>query len=91
MKEDYTSTVIVDNKNSVRGMKPYGVNTRIVYALCTRGLGHAGLEKCCMIMNISKPMTVDAISNKFRDSVKFIADLSMKNAADKLQRLVANR
>ena len=48
------------------------------------GLGHAGLEK-----NIPKPMTVvnfDAISNKVRDSVKVIADLSMKNAADELQR-----
>ena len=75
-------------------MKPYEVNTRIVYALRICGLGHAGLEKFCMIMNIPKPMTVanfDAISNKVRDSVKFIADLSMKNAADELQRLIANR
>ena len=88
-KEDYTSKVIVDNKNSVRGMKPCEVNTRIVYALRTCGLGHAGLEKFCMIMNIPKPMTVvnfDAISNKVRDSVKVIADFSMKNAADELQR-----
>ena len=75
-------------------MKPYEVNTRIMYALRTCGLGHAGLEKFCMIMNIPKPMTVvnfDAISNKVRDSVKVIADFSMKNAADELQRLIANR
>ena len=75
--------VIFDNKNSVRGMKPYEVNTRIVYALRTCGLGHAGLEKSCMIMII---MNFNAISNKFRDFVKFIADLSMKNAADESQR-----
>ena len=70
-------------------MKPYEVSTRIVYALCTCGLGHAELERFCMIMNIPKPMTVvdfDAISNKVRDSVKVIADFSMKNDADELQR-----
>ena len=70
-----------------RGMKSFEVNYRIVYALRTVGLGHKGLEKFCMIMNIQKPLTpvnFDTISNKIRDAAKVVANNSMNNAANEL-------
>ena len=81
VKEEYTFKAIVDD--SSKGIKP--INTGMVYALRACGLGHAGLEKFTCIMKMPKPM-FDNISNKIRDSAKFIADLSMNNAANEMRK-----
>ena len=58
VKEKYTSKTTVDDSNSSNAMKPFEVNTRMVYALYTCDMGHAGLETFTCIMNMHKPMTV---------------------------------
>ena len=87
VKNNYMSKTNVDDVNTSKGMKPFEVNTRMVYALRTCGLGHKGLEKMCCIMNMPKPMTItnfDKISNKVRDAAKDIAEVSMNASAAEL-------
>ena len=87
VKNNYMSKTNVDDVNTSKGMKPFEVNTRMVYALRTCGLGHKGLEKMCCIVNMPKPMTItnfDKISNKVRDAAKDIAEVSMNASAAEL-------
>ena len=89
-KENYTPKAVINNPMSnKKGMKPFEINTRAVYALRSCGVGHTGLEKICCILNMPKPMTVmncNNISNNIRDSAKQIAERSMNNAAVELKR-----
>ena len=58
-KENYTSKAVINNPMSnKKGMKPFEINTRAVYALGSCGVGHTWLEKICCILNMPKPMTV---------------------------------
>ena len=89
IKEGYTSKAVDETHTLKQGMKPFEVNTRMVYALRTCGLGHAALEKFCCIINMPKPMTkinFDKITNKIRDSAKVVAEISMNNAATELKK-----
>ena len=63
-----------------KGMKPYDINYRAVYAARTVGQGHAGLEKFCGMLNLPKPMTknnFDLISNAFSVAAKEVAENNM--------------
>ena len=67
-----------------KGMKPFEVNIRSVYALRSTGVGHTGLEKFCGMMNMPPPMTVgnyNKISDNLKDAAKEVAIKSMKDAA----------
>ena len=90
VKVGYTSKIAVDESHTAKkGMKPFEINARIVYALCTCGLGYAAVETLCCIMNMPKPMRVanfDKITNKIRDSAKVVAEISMNNDAAELKK-----
>ena len=90
LKENYTSKAVINNPlSNKKGMKPFEINTRAVYALRSCGVGHTGLETICCVLNMPKPMTVmnyNNISNNIRDSAKQMAERSMNNAAVELKR-----
>ena len=64
--------------------KRYDINTRIVYASRSCGVGYAGIEKFTGLMNMPKPMsktTYNNISTDIRNAAKTVAEQSMKDAA----------
>ena len=82
---NYTSKTVTTDK--VKGMRPFEINYRAVYALRSVGVGFNGLEKVCGILNLPKPMTrnnYDNISNVLKDSAKCVAEKSMQNAVNEL-------
>ena len=64
--------------------KRYDINTRIVYASRSCGVGYAGIEKFTGLMNMPKPMsktTYNNISTNIRNATKIVAEQSMADAA----------
>ena len=79
----YTSKTVQPLVECSKGMKPFEVNIRTVYALRSCSVGHTGLGKFCCMMNMPAPMTVmnyNNISNRLRDAAKIVAENSMKDA-----------
>ena len=60
----YTSQQI--SREDGRGMKPFDVNIRTVYAFRNIGIGHKGNERYYGLMNVPSPMTVGTY-NKISD------------------------
>ena len=67
----YTSKTV--NESESRGLKPFEVNTRSVYAFRNIGVGHKGIERFCGLMNIPQPITVVAY-NKISDNITTAAE-----------------
>ena len=85
-KTSYTSQTI--NNDKVKGMKPFDINYRAVYAARTTSQSYAGLEKLCGMLNLPKPMTHknnDAVSSVLCQSAKQTAESSMIEAANELR------
>ena len=88
-KQTYSSHTVEKNNDggTNKGMKPFDVNIRFIYAMRTIGSGHTGLEKLCGISNLPKPMTVknfNNISKTLRDTAKVVAENSTNAAAREL-------
>ena len=85
-KHAYSSHTVGKNNNggTNKGMNPFDINIRAVYAVRTIGSDHTGLEKLCGMLNLPKPTTVknfNNISNAIRDATKAVAENSMNAAA----------
>ena len=53
----FTSKGVQPLDEETKGMKPFEVNIRSVYAFRSCGVGHTGIEKFCGMMNMPSPMT----------------------------------
>lgn len=65
--------------------KAYDVNRRIVFAFRLLGLGLAGIDKFCGIMDMPKPVFhsfYDKIVQNIHTAAKSVCELSMKNAVN---------
>ena len=81
----FTSKGVQLVDEETKGMKPFEVNIRSVYAFRSCGVGHIGIEKFCGMMNMPSPMTgvnYAKIPCNIRDAVKIVAEKSIKDAVE---------
>ena len=86
-KGSYSSQTLTNDNE--KGMKPFEINYRAVYALRSVGVGYCGFEKLCGFLNLPRPMTqtnYDYISDALGESAKSTADQSMNNAANEFHK-----
>ena len=78
----------LQKSKSTKGMKSFEVNMRMVYAMRNNGTDYSGVEKCCAVMNLPKPMrrmNHDKTSNVLRNDVEIIAEQTMQEGAESLK------
>lgn len=81
--------VLINSCPLING-RAYDVNRRIVFAFRLLGIGLAGIDKFCGIMDLPKPVFqsfYDRIVNVIHIAAKKICELSMKNAVEKAKEL----
>lgn len=69
--------------------KGFDINKRIIYCMRLLGHGYAGINFFCTIMNLTKPMTKNNFEKLIKviaTAVKTVAEQTMINAANKLQK-----
>lgn len=70
--------------------RAYEVNRRIVFAFRLLGIGLAGIDKFCGIMDLPKPIFqsfYDKIVNDIHTAAKSISNMSMKNAVEEAKNI----
>ena len=73
------------NSSPLIDAKAYDVNRRIVFAFRLLGLGLAGIDKFCGVMDMPKPVFhsfYDKIVQNIHTAAKSACELSMKNAVN---------
>ncbi|GFV32960.1 uncharacterized protein TNCV_1746021 [Trichonephila clavipes] len=84
--ECYSCSTLNTFKSSsvIASSKDYEVNTRIIYAMRTVGLGFCGIKNFCTAMDLPPPVSqksYERIQRKINLASHEVADDSMKNAA----------